>query len=209
VSLDFKEAYDNISHSYPFTLLQTYGFSTQIRRYIHDMYTKVTSSVKINGQTSSPIPIEYAIRQGCPLSMQLFAICLDPLLTNLENVMTNVHIGRRTVTNTVLAYVDDVTLLVTSPQDIPRIKTAVEQYAATSGARINIQKSRAMAVGAWDNCINIMGISYHTELKILGTHFTTTVRQSACKNWSAVAGRIRSTARDAYYRELCLEKRVL
>jgi hypothetical protein len=38
-SLDFKEAFDDISHHYPFTLLRTYGFSTQIRRYIQDIYT--------------------------------------------------------------------------------------------------------------------------------------------------------------------------
>jgi hypothetical protein len=77
--------------------------------------------------------------------MQLFAICLDPQLTNLANVMTSVHIGRRTVKTTVLAYADDVTLLVTSPQDIPRIKTALDQYAAATGARINIKKYRAVA----------------------------------------------------------------
>jgi hypothetical protein len=126
VPLDFQETFDNISHSYPFMFLQTHGFITQIRRYVHEMYTKVTSSMKINGHTSSLIPIKCGIRQGCPLSMQLFMICLDPLLANLENVMTGVHTGRRPVNNTVLAYVDDVTLLVTSPQDIPKIRTAME-----------------------------------------------------------------------------------
>ena len=148
VSSEFKETFDNISHHCLFTLLQTYGFRTQIRRYIQDMYTNVTSSVKINGQTSSPIPFKCAIRQGCPLSMQLFAICLDPLLTNLANVMTRVHKGRPTNKTSVLAYEDDVTLLVTSLQDIPRIKAALDQHAATTGAMINVKKSGAMAVGS-------------------------------------------------------------
>ena len=68
---------------------------------------------------------------------------------------------------------------------------------------------RSLAVVLWNNSINIMDVPYHTVLKILGTHFTTTVRQSACKNWSAVADSMRSVARDAYYRELWLEKRIL
>ena len=209
VSLDFKSAFDNITHSYLFTLLETYGFSTQIRKYIQDMYTNVTSSVMINGHTSRPIPIKCAVRQGCPLNTQLFAIYLDPLITNLEKVLTPVHIGRRTVQTTVLAYTDDVTLIVTSPHDIPKIKQALDHYAAASGARINIQNSKAMAVGSWDTAIDILDIKYHTEMKILGTHFTATVRQSTYKSWSAVTGRIRSMARDAYYRELCFDKRIL
>jgi trimethylamine:corrinoid methyltransferase-like protein len=97
-------------------------------------------------------------KAGLPLSMQLFAICLDSLLSNLANVMTSVHIGRRTVRNTVLAYADDVTLLVTSPQDILRIKTALVQYAAATGARVNVKKSGAMAIGSWDTSVNIMDI---------------------------------------------------
>jgi hypothetical protein len=189
VSLDFKEDFDDKSHYYLFTLLQTNGFSTQIRKYIQDIYRNVTPSMKINDQTSSPIPIKCGIMLGCPLSMQLFAICLDPLLTNLANA-TSVHIGRHTVKTTVLAYADDVTLLVTSPQDISRIKTALNQHAAATGARINIKKSRAMAGGSWDTSTNIMDIPYHTEMKILGTHFTTTVRKSAYKSWSVVTGRI-------------------
>jgi hypothetical protein len=54
-----------------------------------------------------------------------------------------------------------------------------------------------------------MDIPYQTEMKILGTHFTTTIRQSAYKSWSIVTGRVRSLARDAFYRELCLDKRIL
>jgi hypothetical protein len=66
-----------------------------------------------------------------------------------------------------------VTLIVTSSHDIPKIKQALDQYAAASGARINIQKSKAIAVGSRDTAIDIMDIQYHTEMKILGTHFTT------------------------------------
>jgi len=111
--------------------------------------------------------------------MQLFALSLDPLLTTLENTLTGINIGRRPAKTAVLAYADDVTLHVTSPHDIRRIKSAIEQYEAASGARINISKSRAMEVSSWDCSINVMDIPYHTEMKILGIYFTNTVRQSA------------------------------
>ena len=142
------------------------------------MYKNAMSSIKINGHISSAVPFKCSIRQGCPLSMQLFALCLDPLLTTLENMLTGINIGRRPAKTAVLAYADDVTLHVRSPQDIPRIKSAIEHEAA-SGARINIRKSRAMEVSSWDCSINVMDIPYHTEMMILGIHFTNTVRQSA------------------------------
>jgi len=86
----------------------------------------------------------------------------------------------------VLAYADDVTILLQSPSDIPQIQTILDQYAAESGAKINIRKSKAMGVGRWDTTVNIMGIQYSESVKILGIQFTTTVRQSALRSWSAV-----------------------
>jgi hypothetical protein len=46
---------------------------------------------------------------------------------------------------------------VTSPHDIPKIKQELDQYAAASGTRINIQKYKAMAVGSWDTAIDNYG----------------------------------------------------
>jgi len=79
--------------------------------------------------------------------MQLYALCLDPLLKTLETIMKGSRIGRTQVTNKVIAYADDVTLLVTDPQDITRIKEAIREYEAASGARINYEKSQALAIG--------------------------------------------------------------
>lgn len=173
LSLDFKEAFDYITHSYLFNLLKTYGFSPRFQQRIRDMCKNAMSCIKINGHISNPVPFKCSIRQGCPLSMQLFALCqIHYSLTTLENMLTGIHIFRRPAKTAVLAYADDVTLHVTSPQDTPRIKYAIEQYEAASGARINIRKSRAMEVSFGDRSINIKDIPYHTEMKILGINFT-------------------------------------
>ena len=78
LSLDFKAAFDNTSHTYLFTMLKAYGFSDEFQQRIKTMYEGATSSVQINGHISSSIPIQCSIRQGCPLSVQLFALCLNP-----------------------------------------------------------------------------------------------------------------------------------
>ena len=75
LSLDFKEAFDNIAHSYVFAMLQSYGFSSKFRQRLMPMYSNATSSIQVNGHISSPMPIKCSVRQGCPLSMLLFTLC--------------------------------------------------------------------------------------------------------------------------------------
>jgi hypothetical protein len=69
LSLDFKEAFDKISHKYLFSILQSYDFSDTFLSCIKNMYTDASSVVQINGHISGPIPIQSSVRQGCPLSM--------------------------------------------------------------------------------------------------------------------------------------------
>ena len=82
----------------------------------------------------------------------------------------------------------------------------LSEYGKASGAKINIQKSKAMAVGMWDTTLNILRIMYHENMKILGIHFTSTASQSAPKSWSVVADALRTQAREPCYRELSLNK---
>jgi len=95
LSLDFKEALHKISHKYLFTILQSYGFSDALLRCIENMYTNATSVVHINGHISGPILIQSSIRQGCPLSMALFALCLNPLLYRLDQTLSGLRIHQR------------------------------------------------------------------------------------------------------------------
>jgi hypothetical protein len=93
VSLDFKEAFDKISHDYLFQILEDYGLSSRFQQYIRGMYQDATSSIHINGHTTSKIPINFSVRQGCPMSMLLFAICIDPLIRALANNLPKIKVG--------------------------------------------------------------------------------------------------------------------
>jgi len=125
LTIDFKEAFDKISHSHLHALLRQCSFSDRFQQIIRNICDNATASIQINGQTSSPIPIRRSVRQGCPISMQLFAMCLNPLLCTLENNVAGVKIGRRRIKTTALAYADYVTIFVTSPTDISKIQEAL------------------------------------------------------------------------------------
>jgi len=67
----------------------------------------------------------------------------------------------------------------------------------------------AMALGSWDTSNPILGIPYHTELRILGIKMAITIHQSAINSLRTVIGKIRAQAREAYSKTLSLDKRVL
>jgi len=71
-------------HTYLLTILKIYGFSEGFIERIQTMYENATLVVQVNGHISTPIPIQCGVRQGCPLSMIIFALCLNPLRHYLE-----------------------------------------------------------------------------------------------------------------------------
>jgi len=66
-----------------------------------------------------------------------------------------------------VAYADDVTIFVTRSEEIPKLHDILDTYQKASGAHINMDKSRAKAIGEWDETRRIMNIPYYGELRIL------------------------------------------
>jgi len=149
LSLDFQEAFDRISHQYLFTILRIYGFGDWFVERIKCMYEEATSSIQINGHVAGPIQIHSSVRQGCPMTMLLFALYVDPLLRILDQKLLGICIGKRARNTVVVAYTDDITICVTTPTDVPVINDAIQCYEKATTARLNTRKSKALAVGGW------------------------------------------------------------
>jgi hypothetical protein len=92
------------------------------------MYKGAAFFVQINDHIAGPIPIQCSVRQGYPMNMKLFALCVDPLLRILEQKLPDIHIRKRANKSMVVAYADDVTIFVTSPTDLPVIHNATQCY---------------------------------------------------------------------------------
>ena len=147
LSLDFKHAFDRIAHNYLFKILLGYGNGNAFIAGSKRMCEGATFSVEINGHHYGPTPIRCAVRQGCPMSMALYALCLRRFLRLLDLKLPDIRIRRRTPTFLV-AYADDVKIFVTSVADFAIIEEAIRLYERASGARLNPRKSKALAVGS-------------------------------------------------------------
>jgi hypothetical protein len=126
----------------------------------------------------------------------------------LDRNLQGIKIGPRQPKTTIKAYADDVTILITTPDEIPVIRDALLCYQSASGALINLTKSKAMAVGGWDKNTDIVGIAYHESIKILGIQFHSQTDVTANNNWTQVTRSIRTQASEAYNRELSMSQRI-
>jgi hypothetical protein len=142
------------------------------------------------------------------MSMAIYTLCLHPLLLDLEHRLPGVCIDRRSKPVSVVAYADDVTIFLSTVSDISVVEEAIHQFEMVSGARLNPQKSRALAIGSWSAPENPMGINYHPTIRILGIQFWSTLRQSTNATWSHLTGQVRLHAKESYQRDLCIAHRL-
>jgi hypothetical protein len=97
---------------------------------------------------------------------------------------------------------------VTAPEEIAAIEEALRCYEEATGAKLNIAKSHAMAVGSWDTTRTVMNIPYSTEVKVLSIQIANTTAQSAVSSWTRIMNMVRLQAREAYIRDLDLTQRI-
>ena len=171
------------------------------------LYKNAVSEVQIYGFRSNPIPIRSSIRQGCPLSMQLYTLCINPLLHKLDQKLAGVRIGRGRAKTVTVAYADEVTVLLTTQDDVQKLQDILHTCEEATGAKINIHKSRALDVGGWDATRLIMNIPYQSEIKVLGFKFGNKINITSKATWCNIT-QVRAVAQDAYYRELSLDMRI-
>jgi hypothetical protein len=202
--LDFTQAFDRVSHKYLFDILPYFGIPAWFIDRIRTLYTEIEASVQVNGELVGTVPILSGVRQGCPLSLILFAMCLHPLPHTLQEHLPHVKVGRNSYISPVMAYADDVVIFVTRPEDLAVINTKITTYEKASGALMNPAKSCALPIAGWSTPLSPLGVSITDRTKILRLPFTTTIKQSVLMSWERTINAIRAQAQTTYSRQMNL-----
>ena len=82
------------------------------------IYKKPTIKININGEIGREIPIQRGVRQGCPLSMYLYILFIEPLILKLKKEIEGFKIKKETIN--VLAFVDDITIITNREEDLKK-----------------------------------------------------------------------------------------
>jgi hypothetical protein len=144
IMLDFEKAYDRVNPDYLAAVLATMGFAPAFIRIIHSLFFETRIHLNINGHIAPSITQGRGLRQGDPLSPLLFNIALEPLLQTIRNRSDLQGISSLTAAKIVLmAYADDVLLLLNNKLEWRRIQVILQLYEAASNGRVNYNKTTA------------------------------------------------------------------
>lgn len=195
ISLDQEKAFDRVDHEYLFRVLKAFGFGPVFNCFIRLLYHNVFSVVKINNSLTVPFPVQRGIRQGCSLSGMLYALSIEPLLHQLREKLLGLAVPAAPNATPIKlsAYADDLSVFVTTDQDVAVLESRIIMYEKATSARVNWAKSEAFLVGSWEDTTppllpSVLSWS-KTGVKLLGIYFGN--EQFMQQNWEGLLDRVK------------------
>ena len=212
VSVDFAGAFNSLLHGYLWEVLRRYGLDENIIELLRSMYTGASTTIRLNGVLGPLVRLSRGVRQGCPLSMLLFNIAVSPLIKVLNKRLGGVQLpdvtgAGRTFKLAATSYVDDATVMLGKPEEMPILMDALQEFGAESGLLINVAKTKALPLGSWSTSTP-SPVPYVEQVKILGIVFSRTTAGMVAANWPARLQALRGVLVDARLRALNLLQRV-
>ena len=208
-SVDQKKAFDNVSHGYLFSVLESFGFSDGFRAWIETLVSGGTCEVRSGTVVTDSIDVDAGIRQGDSLSPLLYILAIEPLLVKVNRDLVDCGIERRYGRQLVcLAYADDIVLFLRDPGSIDRFLRIYHLFSELSGARINVNKSAIIPLtqNTRYECLRLrLGVS--EGAKFFGIYFGG--RGWEPKNWTGLVGALDGFCGewDAYKHQLTIFER--
>ena len=109
--LDFEKAFDTVEWSFLHKTLQHYNFGPTAIQWIKPFYHNTESYILNTGWSGDFFKLERGVRQGCPLSSQIFILCIEILTQTMRK---NKNIKGITIDGQkikISQYADDTTLI--------------------------------------------------------------------------------------------------
>lgn len=170
ISLDFEKAFDRVEHGFLFSILEQFGFGENFIKWLKILYKDALTKVKCNGFLTEPFILTRSIRQGCPLSAQLYSLVAEPLGLIVKNCkeIKGIEINRGKELNKIYQYADDTTIIVENLQSVKNVMDKINLYCQGSGAKINEEKTEYMRFGRVPVLTGCWSFTEVQEFKILG-----------------------------------------
>ena len=212
--LDFKKAFDNVSHEFLIQLLQKFNFKESFINWIKVIYTNAVGSVINNGWRSQRFRIERGIRQGCPLSALLFLLVVEVMALKVKQ---NKNIHGITVSSTksefqrefkISQLADDTVIFVDSVNSANIALEEVKKFGYVAGPCLNILKTNAVAIQSETQ--KVKELEWTDEpVKYLGVYLTRNKNESEQLNWFCKVEKVKSILKYWKMRNLSFYGKVL
>ena len=138
-----------VEHKYLWRVMESFGFNAELIAMIKVLYQNIESVLKFNGGLCAPFKAQRGVRQGCGCSGMLYAISLEPLLCRIRRHIRGFPLPGFDTPVVLAAYADDVIVMTRDQKDIDTLKTITDDFNTVSAAKVNWEKSEALAMGGW------------------------------------------------------------
>lgn len=149
--LDLSQAFDRVSHEFLYRLLQWVDIGKDLLQWVQICYESISSRLIVNGALGKRFPVTRSVRQGCPMSPTLFSLYLEPLCRAIvaSETIKGMTLAHEEVK--LLAFADDVALICRNVEQVTEAFALVQRFCASSGAQVNVKKSKGTWLGDWDD----------------------------------------------------------
>lgn len=164
LSLDLEKAFDVVNHDRLWETLEKFNLPREIITVIQRLYSNASSQVLVNGSLTSFINIGRSVRQGCPLSMVLFVMFIEPLLRQIYTELKGILVANQFIK--IRAFADDITIVIRTNEEFDIVLKILDDFSLSAGIKLNLKKSGFIR---FNNCkIGPQRISEKDQMKILG-----------------------------------------
>ena len=141
--IDYRKAFDMVSHELLWKGMLEMGFSSRIVDLIKGLYTDQSSTVRTTHGLTVDFRIEKDVQKRCILSPHLFNIYSEAITrTALESFEGK--IDGRSITN--LRYADDIVLVVGGIEELQNIVNRVHEASSQAGLNLNTSRTNVMKI---------------------------------------------------------------
>ena len=140
--IDWAKAYDRISHEAIWAVAEKIGLPQHGQSFLKAIYRNPVSWILCNGFMSQVIKLGSGVRQGCPLSPQIFTLVAE--LYN-QNIVKDKNIQGFRVNDRckikVISYADDTAIPLITISDAKRCMQILLLYEKATASRVNVIKT--------------------------------------------------------------------
>lgn len=156
--IDIQKAFDSVPRSLVWRSLQRRGVGVKLRRNIECIYKLTRNQVRKDNEQSEDFVTKEGLRQGGVLSPLLFIIMMDDIIKELKGTVRQIQVGYRNMEAIGIsecAFADDLVLFARSETELKHNLVVWKEALEKRNMRINMEKTKIMAVGSVEETIHI------------------------------------------------------
>ena len=208
--LDFEKAFDSLNWSFIQRTFKHFNVGSSMINWVKTFYNNVESCVLNNRWSFNFFKPERGLRQGCPLSLYFFILCVKVLAEKIRNTkdIKGIFVHQNEIK--ISQYADDTTLILDgSKKSLTLSLQVMERFKTASGLKLNNKKTEVLWIGANTGRDEILCPEKKLKwvkgkVKALGVWFSTDPKVTMEANYSDRLAKVNECLGSWEYRRLSL-----